>query len=178
MLFLHAGHSLPEGADDQREGLDKAYHSSCRHGSRSDVLDIIAPKLTGCQSGNRFRSREDNRVSAKQSDERHQHEPAQGAAGEHIAGNLRPADEAHACQGRQHLDAQLGTGIALEGVANLAGEQLQAVRQKLVKSGNAKAREYGSGLRSAFLSCQKHLRAGGSFREGQGSVLLHDQGLP
>ena len=62
-------------------------------------------------------------------------------------------------------------------MADLAGEDLEAVADELVGSGDAQAGEHHAGLAAALFTGQQHLGAGGALGEGQHAVLLHDEGL-
>ena len=62
-------------------------------------------------------------------------------------------------------------------MADLTGEDLEAVAHQLVDGGDAQAGEHGACLAAALFTGQQHLGAGGALGEGQHTVLLHDQGL-
>ena len=62
-------------------------------------------------------------------------------------------------------------------MADLAGEDLEAVAHQLVDGGDAQAGEHGACLTAALFTGQQHLGAGGALGERQHAVLLHDQSL-
>ena len=127
------------------------------------------------QLRNRNACREDNKIVAEKSNERHNDKPCGSAAREKIRGYPCSAYVTNTSQRGKHICTKSGTFIHGDFPVDLTGEELESIRNELIYGGNTQADKNGRGLIAAFVTGHQNLGAGLSLRVNQNAVLLDDQ---
>ena len=98
-----------------------------------------------------------------------------GLADDGSIGTIDAADIADTCQSRKHIHTDSGSLVTLDLKVNLAREQFQTIRDKLVYRCDSQTCKYRTGFGSALFSGKEHFRACLAFRIRKLSMFLHDQ---